>query len=81
LKFARVRAVQRRREFPTRVTQALQVLAHRRFLTPALLQTDRTALDRVKRVLRRFGFLRFVVAQVVGVGVRPERPRIERRSA
>jgi 2-polyprenyl-6-methoxyphenol hydroxylase-like FAD-dependent oxidoreductase len=77
---ARLRAVQRRREFPTRVTQALQVLAHRRFLAPALLRTDRAALDGAKRALRRFGFLRFVIAQVVGVGVRPERPRIERRS-
>ncbi len=81
LKFGRVRAVQRRREFPTRVTQALQVLAHRRFLTPALLRTDRTALDGATRALRRFGFFRFVVAQVVGVGVRPERPRVERSPA
>ena len=77
---ARLRAVQRRREFPTRVTQALQVLAHRRFLAPALLRTDRAALDGAKRALRRFGFLRFVIAQVVGVGVRPGGPRIERRS-
>jgi 2-polyprenyl-6-methoxyphenol hydroxylase-like FAD-dependent oxidoreductase len=77
-KFARLRAVQRRREFPMRVTQALQVLAHRRFLSPALARADRGSLDGVKRLLRRFGWLRFVLAQVVGVGVRPERPRIVR---
>jgi 2-polyprenyl-6-methoxyphenol hydroxylase-like FAD-dependent oxidoreductase len=77
-KLARLRAVQRRREFPMRVTQALQVLAHRRFLSPALARTDRGSLDGVKRLLRRFGWLRFVLAQVVGVGVRPERPRIVR---
>jgi len=28
----------------------------------------------IKRALRSFGFLRFVLAQIVGVGVRPERP-------
>jgi 2-polyprenyl-6-methoxyphenol hydroxylase-like FAD-dependent oxidoreductase len=80
VKVGRLRAVQRRREFPTRLTQALQVLVHRRLLAPALLQTDRASLDGIKRALRRFGWLRFVVAQAVGVGIRPERPRLERRS-
>jgi 2-polyprenyl-6-methoxyphenol hydroxylase-like FAD-dependent oxidoreductase len=71
----RLRAVQRRRAFPMRVTQTLQVLAHRRFLSPALSRTDPASLDGIKRALRQFGFLRFVIAQFVGVGVRPERPK------
>ncbi len=80
LTFARLRSVQRRREFPSRLTQALQVLAHRRFLSPMLRRNDRAALDGIKRALRRFGFVRFIAAQVIGVGVRPERPRVARRS-
>jgi len=74
LTLRRLRAVQRRRAFPTYVTQTLQVVAQHRFLSPTLSRTDPRALEGVKRVLRRFGFLRFVVAQLVGVGVRPERP-------
>lgn len=71
----RLRSVQRRRAFPMRVIQMLQVIAHRRFLSPTLSRTDPRALEGVKSALRRFGFLRFVIAQLIGVGVRPERPR------
>ncbi len=70
-----LRSVQRRRELPTRLTQAGQVLAHRRFLYPALARTGPSSLDGAKAALRRFGFLRFVIAQLVGVGLRPEVPK------
>jgi 2-polyprenyl-6-methoxyphenol hydroxylase-like FAD-dependent oxidoreductase len=69
-----LRAVQRRREFAVRATQTLQILAHRRFLRPALASSGAASLDGIKRALRRFGALRFVVAQIVGVGFRPEKP-------
>jgi 2-polyprenyl-6-methoxyphenol hydroxylase-like FAD-dependent oxidoreductase len=65
--------VQQRRQFPTRVTQAIQVLAHKRLLGPAL--ENRAAgpkLPLVFRMLRRFPSLRGIPARIVGVGVRPE---------
>lgn len=71
-----LRVVQRRREFPTRVTQAFQVFAHRRFLGPALNHTGsihRLALP--LRLLQRFSFLRRIPARLVGLGVRPEHVR------
>jgi 2-polyprenyl-6-methoxyphenol hydroxylase-like FAD-dependent oxidoreductase len=69
-------AIQRRRQFAVQVTQGVQAQAHRRFLRPALSRVDPEALEGVKRALRRFGFLRFAAAQLVGVGVRPELPRV-----
>jgi 2-polyprenyl-6-methoxyphenol hydroxylase-like FAD-dependent oxidoreductase len=71
-----LRAVQRRRAFPMRVTQAAQVFAHRRLHSPTLSSTNAKSLARVKFILRRFPFLRFVLAQFIGVGVRPERPQM-----
>lgn len=65
--------VQQRREFPTRVTQAIQVLAHKRLLTPAL--EDRIASGKLPlafRLLQRFPALRGIPARIIGVGVRPE---------
>jgi 2-polyprenyl-6-methoxyphenol hydroxylase-like FAD-dependent oxidoreductase len=69
-----LRRVQRRREFAVRATQGAQVFIHRRLLRPALGKTEPRSLDGVKRALRRLGFLRYLMAQLVGVGVRPETP-------
>jgi 2-polyprenyl-6-methoxyphenol hydroxylase-like FAD-dependent oxidoreductase len=74
LSMADLRRIQRRRQFAVRITQAAQVRAHRRFLAPALARTDPSSLDAIKRGIRTFGFLRYLLAQFVGVGVRPERP-------
>jgi 2-polyprenyl-6-methoxyphenol hydroxylase-like FAD-dependent oxidoreductase len=63
--------VQRRREFPTRVIQAIQVNAHRglkqAFRNPGLLR----APWQLKVAVRVPGVQR-VVARVVGIGIRPE---------
>jgi 2-polyprenyl-6-methoxyphenol hydroxylase-like FAD-dependent oxidoreductase len=70
---ADLRAVQRRREWPTRVTQRVQVLIHNRVLTPTLRSRGTfTALPWPVRLLRRFPVLRRVPARLIGVGVRPE---------
>ncbi len=77
---ARLREVQRRREFPTRMTQALQVFAHKRLLTPALSrQTQIRRLPLALRLLRWFPVLRRIPARVVGIGFRPEHIRTPRR--
>src|SRR6185312_1280804 len=59
--------VQQRREFPTRVTQAIQVLAHKRLLGPALeKRATGRKLPLVFRLLQRFPALRGIPARIVG---------------
>ncbi len=65
--------VQRRRQWPTRVTQWLQVLVQRRIITRVLGGgTGRLAPPLPVRLLARYPFLRRLPARLVGVGVRPE---------
>jgi 2-polyprenyl-6-methoxyphenol hydroxylase-like FAD-dependent oxidoreductase len=75
---SQLREVQQRREFPTRMTQALQVFAHKRLLTPAL--NSQGGLPRpplLLRLLQWFPVLRRIPARVVGVGFRPEHIQTE----
>jgi 2-polyprenyl-6-methoxyphenol hydroxylase-like FAD-dependent oxidoreductase len=65
--------VQERRQFPTQMTQAFQIFAHRRFITPALASQNKiTRLPLPLRLLKRFPMLRRIPARLVGMGVRPE---------
>ena len=68
-----VRRVQARREWPTRVTQALQVQVQNRIISPALASGDRLTPPFALRLMRRFPALTRIPARIVGVGVRPER--------
>jgi len=68
-----LRSVQRRREWPTRVTQWLQLLVQRRVITTTLgRQGGRLTPPRLVRLLARFGALARIPARVVGVGIRAE---------
>jgi len=68
-----LRSVQRRREWPTRVIQWLQLLVQRRVITTTLgRQGGRLAPPRLVRLLARFEPLARIPARLVGVGVRPE---------
>ena len=70
---AQLQDVQRRREFPTRMTQRLQVFAHRRLLSPTLgREAPIRQLPLALRLLQRFPILRRIPARVVGMGFRPE---------
>jgi len=65
--------VQRRREFPTRMTQGFQVFAHRHLLRPVLgNETGFRRLPLPFRLLQRFPVLRRIPARMVGIGFRPE---------
>ena len=65
--------VQRRRAFPTAMTQRLQVFAQQRFLSPALgRQAPLRRLPLPFRLLRKFPFLRRIPARLIGMGFRPE---------
>ncbi|HEV3153118.1 MAG TPA: FAD-dependent oxidoreductase [Candidatus Baltobacteraceae bacterium] len=68
-------AVQRRRMFPTRVTQGAQLFIQRRVITPILGNGATTKPPAVMRVLSRFPILQRIPAWLVGVGVRPEHVR------
>ena len=64
--------VQRRREFPTRATQAMQLAVQRRVIRPALSATGPLRLPFVARLLSAVPVLRRIPARLVGVGFRPE---------
>jgi 2-polyprenyl-6-methoxyphenol hydroxylase-like FAD-dependent oxidoreductase len=65
-------AVQRRREFPTRMTQWFQVMMQNRVVTRALEDADSFKPPLVIRLLARIPPLRRIPARLMGMGVRPE---------
>jgi 2-polyprenyl-6-methoxyphenol hydroxylase-like FAD-dependent oxidoreductase len=76
-----LRQVQERREFPTRMTQRLQIFAHKNLLTPVLSkQAQMQRLPLVLRLLQRFPMLRRIPARLIGLGFRPEHVRTARQT-
>ena len=67
-----LRAVQRRRQLPTRLTQALQVFVQNRILSRVLANQRQLSLPWQLRLVRRFPVLRRIPARVIGLGFRPE---------
>ncbi|MEZ5886185.1 MAG: FAD-dependent oxidoreductase [Paracoccaceae bacterium] len=68
-------AVEKRRLWPTRATQAFQVFAQNRVLAPALAAaapTRRAPL--VARLVARLPYLNRLPARLIGIGLRPELP-------
>jgi 2-polyprenyl-6-methoxyphenol hydroxylase-like FAD-dependent oxidoreductase len=65
-------AVQRRREFPTRATQAIQVFIQERILNRVLNASAPVRAPRIVRALLSIPYVRRMLARIVGVGVRPE---------
>jgi hypothetical protein len=67
--------VQRRREFPTRVTQRFQVLFQNNVIDP-VLRGDRDPSPPVAiRIAARFNLFQRMFGRLVAVGVRPEHVR------
>jgi 2-polyprenyl-6-methoxyphenol hydroxylase-like FAD-dependent oxidoreductase len=65
-------AVQRRREFPMRVIQGIQVVIQNRIITPVLASKQRPAPPLAVNLLNWIPALRRLPARIVGLGVRPE---------
>jgi len=65
-------AVPRRRLFPTRVTQGVQLMAQRRLLGPLLRATGPVNAPGLLRLVDRVPALRGLPARLIGLGVRPE---------
>ncbi|MGA9333091.1 MAG: FAD-dependent oxidoreductase [Rudaea sp.] len=68
-----LRAVQKRREWPTRFTQALQLQIQKRVISRALANSQgQMELPALMRWLLRFRWVRNIPARLIGYGVRPE---------
>ncbi len=70
-----LRAVQHRRQLPTRLTQALQVQIQNRILNPVFSASNAVRVPAVLRFVDRLKPLQRIPAFVVGVGFRPEHVR------
>src|SRR5205823_6142394 len=67
-----LRQVQRRREWPTRVTQRLQVAVQNRVIASVLGGSRPLTPPLAGRLLGRVPLLRRIPARLVGIGIRPE---------
>jgi 2-polyprenyl-6-methoxyphenol hydroxylase-like FAD-dependent oxidoreductase len=76
---AHLAAVQRRRSFPMRVIQRMQVIVQNKLLSPALASRERPKPPFVMRLIQWFPMLRRIPARIVGLGVRPEHIRTPER--
>ena len=69
-------AVQRRREFPTRVTQRLQLVVQNRIIAAALAEKGTLKPPLALRLIAATPGLRHLPARLIGLGVRPEHVRM-----
>lgn len=67
--------VQRRRSFPTRATQRLQIVIQNRIIKRVLSSDKPLSLPWVLRLSQRFPVLRRIPARLIGIGFRPEHVR------
>jgi hypothetical protein len=70
-----IQAVQRRREFPTRATQWLQLMVQKRVIGRVLSSSNPLTVPWLLRQLQRWPVLRRLPARIVGLGFRPEHVR------
>ena len=72
--------VQRRREFPTRMTQRMQVFVHKNVIYPALRnKAPVQQLPLPLRLVKTFPALRRIPARIIGLGLRPEHVQLPER--
>jgi 2-polyprenyl-6-methoxyphenol hydroxylase-like FAD-dependent oxidoreductase len=66
-------AVRQRREFPMRMTQAMQVVVQNKLVSAALRPGDQAfKIPLVARLVNAIPWLQGVTARLIAVGVRPE---------
>ena len=69
---ANLRRLQRRREWPARATQRLQILAQNRIISRVLQTRSPLAVPLGFRLLTRHAWLRRLPGRLIGMGLRPE---------
>jgi 2-polyprenyl-6-methoxyphenol hydroxylase-like FAD-dependent oxidoreductase len=67
-----LQAVQKRRTFPTRATQRLQLIIQNNVIRRVLASTKPLTLPWLFRLLQRYPYLRRIPARLIGIGFRPE---------
>jgi 2-polyprenyl-6-methoxyphenol hydroxylase-like FAD-dependent oxidoreductase len=67
-----LRKVQYRREFPTRVTQRIQILAQDRIISKVLSGNQAIVVPDVIKLMQKWPQLQRLPARLIGIGVRPE---------
>lgn len=67
-----LRAVQKRRAWPARMTQRAQIAAHNRILIPAITTNEPPKAPLALRMLGRIPLLTGLTARALGLGLRPE---------
>ena len=77
--FADLKMVQARREFPTRVIQAFQVAAQNFMLAPTLRSMKTPKPPLIVKLFDAMPWLRQFPARFIGMGVRPEHVKLEKR--
>src|SRR5665648_312211 len=75
-----LRKVQKRRQWPTEMTQALQIFIQNRVISSVLTMTTQPKPPFVAKLLNRFPWLRRLPARLIGMGFRPEHVRTEEAS-
>ncbi len=79
-RFSDLQKVQKRREFPTRVIQAIQIGAQRMMLAPTLRATGKTIKPPLfVKLFNRFPILQRLPARILGLGVRQEHVQLKRK--
>ena len=73
-------AVQRRRSFPTKATQRMQVLVQERILGRVLGSDKPISAPLALRLFNYIPWLRRIPARLVGMGFRPEHVRVPAKS-
>jgi len=64
--------VQRRREFPTRITQRFQILAQDRVISQVLASNEPIQPPFILKLMQRWPVLQGIPARAIGLGARPE---------
>jgi len=67
-----LQAIQNRRTFPVRMTQAMQIMMQNRVINPVLSTKAAFKAPFIFRLIRRFSFLRRMTGYLIGIGFRPE---------
>jgi 2-polyprenyl-6-methoxyphenol hydroxylase-like FAD-dependent oxidoreductase len=73
--------VQTRREFPAKVTQAIQVFLQNKVISRALAASGELQAPLAVRLIARWPLLRRIPARLLGLGVRPEHVRTPTQTA
>jgi 2-polyprenyl-6-methoxyphenol hydroxylase-like FAD-dependent oxidoreductase len=67
-----LKEIQRRREFPTRVTQRVQIMLQNKIIGPALMDESRRPKAPFLMKLLQWPLLRRIPGRLLALGVRPE---------